>query len=200
MQVMANTTSTAGTTQRRSLLQQVEIASPCAASWEDMVGDDRVRFCLECNRDVFNLSAVTEKEAEHILLAHGFNLCARLYRRRDGTYLTADCPTGLRAARLWFHRTAGAVVAAVLAFVGWNVTRPATTCLVPEVEDAHNTAWTLRHRAVEERPQPRAAPGPILRAVKGRDMNAHWVGGGVAPSRVTIAAPAVTTKDILDVD
>ena len=33
---------------RLSVLQNIEIASPCAAGWADMAGDDRVRFCERC--------------------------------------------------------------------------------------------------------------------------------------------------------
>ena len=33
-------------TQSLNLLDRVRIASPCSASWSDMAGDDRVRFCM----------------------------------------------------------------------------------------------------------------------------------------------------------
>ncbi len=39
---------------RASLLENVRIASPCSASWDDMVGDERVRFCGQCTKNVYN--------------------------------------------------------------------------------------------------------------------------------------------------
>ncbi len=87
----------------RSLLDDVRIASPCPANWDDMIGDDRVRFCRQCTKNVYNLSALPREEAEALLRAAerrqaelGEGICVRLYKRADGTVLTADCPDGIR--------------------------------------------------------------------------------------------------------
>src|SRR5436190_1125231 len=83
------------------LLQNVRVASPCRASWDEMtpIDQDRVRFCSGCQKRVYNLSALCQAEAEGLLRAHEGHLCVRYYRRHDGTILTTDCPVGLRAAR-----------------------------------------------------------------------------------------------------
>jgi hypothetical protein len=81
------------------LLEEVHIAAPCPARWEDMVGDERVRFCRSCEKDVFNLSAMPRAEAEALLVANDGRMCVRLYKRADGTVLTADCPVGVRRRR-----------------------------------------------------------------------------------------------------
>ena len=83
------------------LLQNVRVAAPCSASWDEMaeVDHDRVRFCEGCRKRVYNLSALGQAEAEGLLRTHEGRLCVRYYRRHDGTILTADCPVGLRAAR-----------------------------------------------------------------------------------------------------
>jgi hypothetical protein len=39
----------------------------CDATWDDMVGSDRVRACARCERQVFNLSSMTSEEAEATL-------------------------------------------------------------------------------------------------------------------------------------
>lgn len=62
-----------------------------------MVGNERVRFCSQCKKNVYNLSAMTPREAEALLQETNANLCTRLFRRSDGTVLTEDCPVGLRA-------------------------------------------------------------------------------------------------------
>ena len=88
--------------QKRALrmLDQVRVASPCNASWTAMVGDDRSRYCGKCEKNVYNLSAMTREEAELLMLEKEGNLCIRLYRRTDGTVLTQDCPVGVRKKRL----------------------------------------------------------------------------------------------------
>jgi hypothetical protein len=78
------------------MLDQIKIASPCSADWEQMEGNNRVRFCSECKKNVFNLSAMTRRDAEALLQETNGNLCTRLFRRADGTVLTDDCPVGLR--------------------------------------------------------------------------------------------------------
>jgi hypothetical protein len=87
---------------RRSLplLDQVKVASPCDRDWNEMLGDDRVRFCLGCEKNVFNLSAMKREEAEALLRERlGNDLCVRFYQRTDGTILTEDCPVGVKKKR-----------------------------------------------------------------------------------------------------
>jgi|HubBroStandDraft_6_1064221.scaffolds.fasta_scaffold58086_2 hypothetical protein len=82
------------------LLDDVRVASPCTASWDAMSGDERARFCGECKKSVYNLSAMTRDEAERLLAEREGSICVRLYRRTDGTVITADCPVGLRKKRV----------------------------------------------------------------------------------------------------
>ena len=100
------------------LLDRIQVASPCTARWEDMVGDERVRRCAECNLNVHNFSAMTRDEAEGVLagLAHG-RVCGWFYRRADGTVLTQDCPVGVARVRAAARR-ALVRVAALIGLVG----------------------------------------------------------------------------------
>ncbi|MBS2014079.1 MAG: hypothetical protein JST00_14410 [Deltaproteobacteria bacterium] len=82
------------------LLDQVRVASPCKAEWNDMVGDERVRFCLQCEKNVYNLSEMSRDAAEALLRERmGGELCVRFYQRADGTILTQDCPEGVKRKR-----------------------------------------------------------------------------------------------------
>ncbi len=101
-------------TQKRSLplLQRIFVASPCNVPWESMQGDERVRHCGSCDKQVFDLSALTTVEAEK-LLAENNNICAQYYRREDGTILTADCPVGVEKKRK--TRRKAVVIAATIA-------------------------------------------------------------------------------------
>ncbi len=96
---------------RLPLLDGVRIASPCPARWEDMRGDERVRLCTACGKNVYNVIALCREEAEDILRAHEGEVCMRLYRRGDGTILTADCPVG-RPKRRRRQLLAGALLTA----------------------------------------------------------------------------------------
>src|SRR5690242_4812927 len=76
-----------------SFLDGLRIASPCRASWDEMEGDLRVRFCGECKKNVYDLRYMARAEAEALLLAQG-EACVRMARRADGTVITSDCPVG----------------------------------------------------------------------------------------------------------
>jgi len=82
------------------MLDRMSIASPCSANWSDMVGDEKSRYCGKCEKNVYNLSAMTREEAELTILGKGGDLCVRLFQRADGTVLTQDCPVGVRRKRL----------------------------------------------------------------------------------------------------
>ena len=89
-------------------LNNIRIASPCPTAWSKMVGDERVRHCSECNLNVYNLSAMTEREVKDLIEANrGQRLCARFFQRADGTVLTQDCPWGWRAMQRRIARIAG---------------------------------------------------------------------------------------------
>jgi hypothetical protein len=94
-----------------------------------MHGNSRVRFCDHCQKNVYNLSAMTRASAEALLAEHEGHLCARLYRREDGTVITTDCGGGwkLRARKL--SRVLAGVCAALLGgmFVprAWSEPMPA---------------------------------------------------------------------------
>jgi hypothetical protein len=111
-------------------LANIRIASPCPADWNKMVGDERVRHCSECNLNVYNLSAMTERQVQELIAGNrGNRLCGRLYRRADGTVLTQDCPWSLRALTRRASRVAAAVLTAIMGVtvaMARNKPRPAT--------------------------------------------------------------------------
>jgi hypothetical protein len=74
-----------------------------------MDGDERVRFCRECNRNVYNLSAMTEAEARALVTEREGYVCVRFFQRRDGMVLTTDCPVGRK--RRFVSNTAGTLAA-----------------------------------------------------------------------------------------
>jgi hypothetical protein len=130
-----------------SLVQRVEIASPCTASWAEMLGDERVRFCDHCKLNVYNLSIMSESEGEALIIEKEGKLCARIYRRRDGTIITRDCPVGLAAIRSSVNRMAIRSLAAVIcigslciAAIGGNAN---------DDDDRNSSARTTYQRTLE---------------------------------------------------
>ena len=100
-----------------SPLDNLHIAAPCHANWDEMSGDDRARFCKLCTKHVYNLSAMSRAEAEALIVEKEGKLCVRFAKRADGTIISDNCPVGLRSARDRL-RWIGAGVAAVFAFAG----------------------------------------------------------------------------------
>ena len=110
----------------------LRIASPCKAPWENMDGDDRVRFCRECDRNVYDLSAMSEREARRLIAEREGRLCVRFYQRRDGRVLTSDCPVGAKRSFL----AAGARSALTVAALASGLTSLAA-CEPVEDEPVH---------------------------------------------------------------
>lgn len=88
-----------------------------------MQGSPQIRHCGVCRSNVYNLSEMTEEQAES-LLARNDELCVRYYRRNDGTIVTSDCRPVQTASRL-------VVLAAATAFAGATVATAASALLVP---------------------------------------------------------------------
>jgi hypothetical protein len=95
------------------MLGQLRVATPCTADWNQMTGDDRTRHCGECQKNVYNLSGMTQDEAEALLIKRNGDVCVRYYQRHDGTILLADCEVGV--GRRLRRRKIAAGAAALLA-------------------------------------------------------------------------------------
>lgn len=111
-------------------LDDLRVAAPCDADWEGMkpvTADDgaRARFCGSCEKNVYDLSAMTRNDAMALIERHEGRCCVRFYQRTDGTVLTEDCPVGVRAALKRAERralmAAAAGVGAVAAFVAFII-------------------------------------------------------------------------------
>jgi hypothetical protein len=100
------------------LLRQVKIAAPCSMDWSAMPGGERVRSCAQCNHKVYNLSEMSSEAAADLIRNSEGRVCVRLYRRADGSVMTRDCPTGLRAARQRVRRTVAVSFASMFSIMG----------------------------------------------------------------------------------
>lgn len=99
-------------------LDKIKIASPCGADWNEMLGDERKRHCAECKLNIYNLSDMTREEAENFLINSEGRVCLRIYRRKDGTVITKDCPVGLAKLKKKVSRAATAIFTVTATFFG----------------------------------------------------------------------------------
>ncbi|HUF05683.1 MAG TPA: hypothetical protein VMM38_16095 [Aridibacter sp.] len=105
-----------------SPLNNIKVAKPCSENWDEMYGTDRKRICGKCDLNVYNLSAMTRAKAEKLIMNTEGRLCARFYRRSDGTVITKDCPVGLAAARKKVRKFWSATASLVMAlFAGIGI-------------------------------------------------------------------------------
>ncbi|APR83259.1 outer membrane protein OmpA [Minicystis rosea] len=88
-------------------MRALPILDPCVEPWDRMEGDARARHCARCEREVFDLSAVREAEAQAVVLLFASRgLCVRYTRDARGDIQHAPAPAPS-------PRRAGAIAAAV---------------------------------------------------------------------------------------
>jgi hypothetical protein len=85
---------------KETALDKVSLAKPCSQNWDEMVGDERERFCNQCSLNVYNLSSMTRGEAEEFLqLRNDGSVCLNYTADAKGKVITDDCPRPLRSIR-----------------------------------------------------------------------------------------------------
>lgn len=152
--------------QRRELVTLC-LSNPCTASWEEMTGDDTVRFCRDCQLNVHNLSAMTAGEAESFLNLQDSRICVGFVRKADGTILTQDRPARKPYKPLKIRSHAGVVVAASLLTL---------LVLVTVVFTADMDLWTS------------------LRRIRPIETVLNWLVPPAAPSAPTVPPPTFMGK------
>jgi hypothetical protein len=169
------------------LLDQVRVASPCKADWNEMLGDERVRFCLSCEKSVYNLSSMTKDAAESLLQERlGNDLCVRFYQRTDGTILTQDCPVGVTKKRR--KKLALAVAGAgALAAAAATSLMSARTCRGGAMQGEMTAVAGGMMYQGDPAPMngnPTAEPPVAPLAVESPHVVGQWAAGGLAAPQV----------------
>jgi len=112
-------------------LDQVSIKTPCQMDWDLMAsrddsGEDRIRFCRRCKKNVYNLSGMNESAAMRLLDSNE-PICARIFRRPDGTIVTSACPSPTPldvSGRKRFQFSLAALIVLVTASAGVAASAP----------------------------------------------------------------------------
>jgi hypothetical protein len=129
-------------------LDVIDIARPCEMDWNQMRGDERVRFCSHCSLHVYNLSEMPPAEALRLVNEREGRLCIRLYRRADGTVVTRDC--GIKAAvkRLGRWASTGTAVALSALVAALGINRPGQASATPKCDQPAAATDTVMGDAV----------------------------------------------------
>lgn len=72
------------------VLDRLRINEPCRARWDDMHGNDEVRFCGHCAKNIHNLSAMTRADALRLVEESRGGLCIRYETTAAGSVFTRD--------------------------------------------------------------------------------------------------------------
>lgn len=96
-------------------LELIEIPNPCTVPWESMSGNNLVRFCDQCEKNVYNISGLSAREANNLILTNEGRVCVSMLKRADGTVVTDECPPLLRPIRDGVKRTVATACAIVAA-------------------------------------------------------------------------------------
>ncbi|HLA10111.1 MAG TPA: ankyrin repeat domain-containing protein [Pyrinomonadaceae bacterium] len=101
----------------KALLDQLQVQSPCTASWDSMIGTDQIRFCEHCHLSVHNLSSMTRKDVRRLVRKSKGRLCVRYESRSEGPF-TTNLEIRLHQIRRRVSRVAAGAFSAALSVTG----------------------------------------------------------------------------------
>lgn len=96
-------------------IEQYRLASTCAAKWDYMSGSDQYRLCSECKCFVYDFTKMDLADAEKVVFQREGKQASRYYRRKDGRFLTQDCPVAVARGRRTLMMIGGSALAIVAA-------------------------------------------------------------------------------------
>ncbi len=169
-----------------SPLNNIQIASPCPADWNEMYGDDRKRHCGDCKLNVYNLSGMTKDEAEALVMNAEGRLCVRFYRREDGSILTQDCPVGWAKIKQRTKIYATAVASLIMALF--------TGVLFVSLFSGKHRGITVGELIPFATPTPQPLMGAVAAPPRNTNTNSNAVQGKPTMGNVAIDVPKTPTK------
>ena len=96
------------------------IAAACDSEWKDMEGTEQFRTCQKCKLMVFDVKRMSLDDAKSLIFTREGKDAEAFYKRTDGTFLTSNCPIGVRNKKIKVQVYIGAflVVVAVAIILG----------------------------------------------------------------------------------
>lgn len=130
--------------------RHIDVAAPCTASWDAMTGDDKSRFCGQCQLNVYNLSAMSDAEVDKLWQSKNGRLCARFYQRADGTVLTDNCPVGLRKLRDAARRAVRVAATVLSLALSWTAAFAGPKCNDKDTNKCQKNQATTSKKPVRD--------------------------------------------------
>ncbi|MBA3765553.1 MAG: ankyrin repeat domain-containing protein [Acidobacteria bacterium] len=166
-----------------TLLDRINISSPCSADWDSMIGNREVRFCLHCSKHVNNLSEMTRKQALELVARSGGQLCLRIVRRPDGRVQVARPDSQLYQIKRRASRLAAGAFTAALSLCSSVIAQTHSPGEQPtlnnvEITDLYDSA--------------RPVTGPTNAILKGTVMDPY---GAVIPGAIMTLVNEKTTQE-----
>ncbi len=100
----------------RDLSNQLKIKNPCSANWDQMIGNDWVRFCEHCQLTVNDLTPLTPKRVRRLIADAKGRLCVRYQQGPDGNILLKPVAQQLHQIRRRISKFATGAFTATLTF------------------------------------------------------------------------------------
>ncbi len=98
----------------KDLSNQLKIENPCSANWDQMIGNDWVRFCEHCQLTVNDLTPLTPKRVQRLIADSKGRLCVRYRVSREGTPILKAVPQQLHQIRKRVSKLAAGAFTTVL--------------------------------------------------------------------------------------
>ncbi len=72
------------------------VASPCSATWDNELSQEKVKICSDCQLYVYDFCNLDKNQAEELVCKQENLEKITLFRRKDGKFISRDCPVGLK--------------------------------------------------------------------------------------------------------
>lgn len=102
----------------RDEVEHIVIQAPCQVGWDEMAGDDMIRFCGQCKKNVHNLSTLPDDRLAEVLAERKIKeTCVIMSKDKDGRVKFDNCPVALRKVRDHYKK----VAVSLLLIAAWSL-------------------------------------------------------------------------------
>ena len=102
----------------RDEVEKIVIQAPCQVGWDEMAGDDMIRFCGQCKKNVHNLSTLPDDRLAEVLAERKIKeTCVIMSKDKNGRVRFDNCPVALRKVRDHYRK----VAVSLLLIAAWSL-------------------------------------------------------------------------------
>lgn len=149
---------------KKNRLETLQLVRPCPITLEELNPAERVNFCNNCNKKVYNLSVMSTNDAEKLLEKTDGQICKMFVRNNDGRIITDNCPGWLRPLRKAF-----ATIVFLLGFV--------TTFIITQQKAMSQNSLITEYQRRPVKTREELAPDLSLNSLVPINEHAVWIAG-----------------------